>query len=179
MVALALAAASLVIAGPAAHAVAYPPTICPTISVSTTTPLAGEAITVTGVNFIAGATVRLELDSSATVLKTVTASASGTFTTQVTMPAGLLGSHTILASGGGGGPGCPADPIQIVNAHGPGGGGGGGGSGNGGGTNGGGTAFTGVDVLLLVLIAGLLLTAGVMLNRGGKRRRQVYSGELG
>jgi hypothetical protein len=178
MVALALAAASLVIAGPAAQAVAYPPTICPTISVSTTTPLAGEAITVTGTNFIPGATVRLELDSSATVLKTVTASASGTFTTQVTMPAGLLGSHTILASGGGGGPGCPADPIQIVNAHGP--GGGGGSLGNGGGTNGGGgTAFTGVDVLLLVLIAGLLVTAGVMLNRGGKRRRQVYSGELG
>jgi hypothetical protein len=177
MVALALAAASLVIAGPAAQAVAYPPTICPTISVSTTTPLAGEAITVTGTNFTAGATVRLELDSSATVLKTVTASGSGTFTTQVTMPAGMLGSHTIIASGGGGGPGCPSEPIQIVNAHGPGGGGAGG---NGGGTNsGGGTAFTGVDVLLLVLIAGLLLTAGIMLNRGGKRRRQVYSGELG
>lgn len=183
MVGLALAAASLMIAGPAAQAVAYPPTICPTIAVSTTTPLAGEAITVSGMNFVAGATVRLELDSSATVLKTVTASASGTFTTQVTMPADLLGSHTILASGGGGGPGCPADPIQIVQVHGPGGSGVEAtsvpGAGAGGANSGGGTAFTGVDVLLLVIIAGLLVTAGVMLNRGGKRRRQVYSGELG
>jgi hypothetical protein len=173
--ALALASACLIVAGPAAQAVAYPPTICPTIAVSTTTPLVGEAITVSGVNFTANAHVRLELHTKVYVLANVTTSAQGTFSTSVTMPAGVVGSHTIVAIGGGAVPGCPAEPIQIVKVQPPGGNGGG----NGGGSNGGGTAFTGVDVLLLVLIAALLVGAGVMLNRGGKRRRPVYPNEIG
>jgi hypothetical protein len=180
LLALALATASLVIAGPAAEAVAYPPTICPTISVSTTTPLVGETITVAGVNFTPGAKVRIELNANPKVyvLANVTASATGTFSTPVTFPAGVTGTNTIRAVGGGGGPGCPANAIQVIKLH-----NGGESSSNGGGTNnngGGGTAFTGVDVLLLLLIAALLVGAGVMLNRGGgRRRRQVYPGELG
>ncbi len=156
---------------------AYPPTTCPTLSVSTTTPLAGATITVTGSNFTAGAHITLELHTTTYVLAHVTASASGAFTASVTMPAGVTGAHDIVATGGASVPGCPASPIQAINlqARRPGhwcrgwrrrGGGGG-------------TAFTGVDVLLLLAVAGGLVAVGVAFNSGGKRRRRLYPNELG
>src|SRR5579875_168515 len=40
---------------------AYPPTICPTLAVSTTTPLEGQPITVSGVNFAPHTKLTLEL----------------------------------------------------------------------------------------------------------------------
>jgi hypothetical protein len=39
----------------------------------------------------------------------------------------------------------------------------------------GGTSFTGVDVLLLLLAAAVLIAIGVVVNRGGKRRNSVQS----
>jgi hypothetical protein len=177
LVALALAATCLAVAGPAATSVAYPTKICPTMSLSTTTPVVGETITVEGVDFIPDAHVRLELHTKVYVLADLTVSGSGTFSTHVTMPSGVSGSHAVVAIGGSaGGATCPDNPVQIVRLH----NGSQGTDANGGGTdnNGGGTAFTGVDVLLLLLIAALLIVAGVMLTRGGKRRR-LYPNELG
>lgn len=159
---------------------AYPPTICPTVAVSTTTPLEGQSITVSGVNFAPHTKLTLELHTQTYDLGTVTTDAQGTFTTTVKLPAGVSGSHLIVAVGGNI-TSCPADPSAHLDIQGTGqpsgtstssqGAGVGGGSGHGG--NGGGTAFTGVDILLLVLIAAGLLGAGVALVRSGKRRKQV------
>jgi IPT/TIG domain-containing protein len=163
--ALVLALAGLVLVGPVSPAQAsgiasaieaYPPTICPTISVSTTKPAVGETITVTGQNFDPSKSVTLVLNSKTYVLATVKTDAAGSFSTKVKMPAGLTGSHVLSVKGAQSG--CPADPIQIViggapvtsPATGP---------------NGGPPAFTGVDVLWLLLAAAALIGVGVLLNR--------------
>ncbi|MDT4915221.1 MAG: hypothetical protein QOC66_4349 [Pseudonocardiales bacterium] len=173
LLALAVASAGLLLAAPAAGAapaaLPYPSTTCPTLAVSTTTPLVGASITVTGSKFANNADVRLELHTTVYVLGHVTTSATGTFQTTVTLPAGVVGAHELQAIGGGANadPGCPPDPIQIINIH-----AGASAAANGGG----GTAFTGVDVLLLVLVAALLLGAGVVLNRSGRKgRRRTYA----
>jgi hypothetical protein len=183
LLALAVSVAGLALAGPAASAGAapaasvldYPAKICPTLSVSTTTPLAGASFTVSGVNFAPNAKIRLELDTKVDVLATVTSDANGAFATSVKMPAGVLGNHDIVAVGGDTGvAGCPADPAQVLHVGTAGAGAvAGGGSG---GSSSGGTAFTGVDVLGLVGAALALLVGGVLLNRGGKRRRAAYAG---
>jgi hypothetical protein len=173
LLAVAIASVGLLLAAPASSAVAYPPTTCPTISVSTTTPLAGATITVTGTNFIPNAHLTLKLQSNGHVLAHVVANAQGKFTVSVTMPANLLGSQVIVAVGGGAVPGCPADPVQTVNLQ-------AGGQTSGGGTGGGGgTAFTGVDVLLLLAVAGGLVGIGIALNGASKRKRRLYPNELG
>jgi hypothetical protein len=181
---LAVSAAGLALAGPASTAVAapaasvwdYPAKICPTLSVSTTTPLAGASFTVSGVNFAPDAKIRLELHTKVHVLTTVTSDANGAFKVAVKLPAGLLGNHDIVAIGGDTGvTGCPADPSQVLNfgAAGESAGGAGGTVG----ASGGGTAFTGVDVLGLVGAALALLVGGVLLNRSGRRRRAAaYAG---
>jgi hypothetical protein len=168
ILALALPLIGLAILAPSASAsaarpVAYPPTTCATISVSTTTPAVGEAITVTGKNFGPHAKVTLILQSKTYVLGTVTTSATGTFGTDVTMPRGLTGHHILSAQGGN--PLCQADPIEIViGANGasptP-------------GPNGPpGTAFTGVDVLWLIALAAALIVVGIALNRRSNSRRR-------
>lgn len=173
MVAIGLAGISLAFVVPASSAAAYPVTTCSTIAVSTTNPLPGESITVTGSNFTANAEIRLELRTQTFVLGTVTSSATGAFSKDVTLPDGVTGLHTIVAIGGSPSvPGCPANPsvaIEIQAAAGgavnpPGTGGGGGG-----------TAFTGVNVLIMLLAAAALIGAGVTFNRRG-RRRSVYTG---
>lgn len=152
--------------------VAYPVTICATLSVSTTTPLVGASITVSGVNFDPNATIKLELETKPWLLATVKSNALGSFTVTVKLPAGVFGAHLIVAIGGNtqSGASCPADPSVLLHIQNPGAGGGQGGGGTGSG-NGGGTALTGVDVLLLVLLAAVLLTVGVAINRSGKRRK--------
>ncbi len=169
ILALAVAMAGLALAGPAATAVAapvaYPPTICPTLSVSTTTPAVGETITVTGINFDPNAHIRIELHTKIYVLANVVSDASGAFSTPVTMPPGVTGNHLIFAVGGGFDTAqCPPDPIQIQVGVGP--------------TSSSAhpgpnppPAITGFDILALIVGAAALLGVGLALNRGGKRRR--------
>lgn len=162
VLALALAAAWLVLVGPAASADAYPPTTCATISVSTTHPTVGETITVTGKNYGAHQHLTIVLHSKTIVLGHATTSADGSFTAHVTLPAGVAGHHVIDTVGGS--PTCPPDAIQIVVS------GAGGSSAPATGTNGGGgTAFTGVDIAALLGAAAVLLAAGVLLNKRGRR----------
>jgi hexosaminidase len=165
---LALAAAvfgGLFLAPAGADAAGYPPTTCAMLSVSTTHPLPGEEITVSGTNFLPNANVRLELHSPSYVLKTVTTNGSGSFTTQVKLPNGVFGTHQLVAATGAPST-CPTPTITLhIQKHGA------AGSSAERGGSGGGTAFTGVDVLLIVLVAALLIGAGVALTRGGKRKR--------
>jgi hypothetical protein len=157
----------------------YPVTTCATLAVSTTTPTIGESITVTGKNFDPTASVHLILKSVADPsvkysLGTATTDSAGSFSTDVTMPDPTTGAgnYNILATSGAtqSPASCPADPLQLISlgtgaASASAGGGAGGGSG-------GGTAFTGVDVLGLLVLAGILVVGGVLLNqRGGRATR--------
>ncbi len=166
--ALVLALVGLVLVGPASPAQAsgvqaYPPTICPTISLSTTKPAVGETITVAGQNFDPSKSVTVIMHTKTYVLATTKTDADGSFSARVTMPAGLTGKHVITVEGAQSS--CPADPVQILiggapassPAHGP---------------SGGPPAFTGVDVLGLLAAAAALIGLGVLLNwrRGAKSR---------
>lgn len=173
LIALAVAILAAVFFSPAMQAsaspgaFAYPPTTCPgTLSLSTTNPLAGETITVTGHNFTAGADVHLVLRTKAYDLGTFRADAQGSFTAQVTLPAGVYGQHTVVAvSGARLIAQCPGDPIQI---HSP----GGESTGPGGPP---GTSFTGTDLLLILLAAAVLLGAGAIFLQSGRRRRAEHA----
>ena len=172
IIALAVAALGLVFVVPATTASAAP--VCPpypanagaSLAVSTTNPQPGETITVSGSHFVANASVRLELHTTVTVLKTVQADANGDFTTTVKLPDGVTGTHTIVAATGIPTSGNCATPTVTITIQGT-------------STNtGGGTSFTGVDVLAMVLGAAVLLGVGLALNRSGKRRKPTYIGEL-
>ena len=165
IVALAAAVVGAVFFTPVAQAQAYPPTICPTLSVSTTHPLPGETITVSGINFDAHAQVHLVMHTKVYDLGTVTTDANGSFSTSVKMPNGVYGRHVLIAvSGAAHIQGCPGRPIVVVHPHRP------GGTNSGTGGHHGGNAFTGVDLLVILLVAAGLLGAGIALTRGGKRR---------
>jgi hypothetical protein len=167
---LGLAVAGLALVSPSAQAApVYPPVTCPTLSLSTTNPVAGESISVTGTMFAPHAKVRLELQSTTDVLAHVTTDGQGSFKTTVKLPAGVTGRHKLVAIGGDVAGqeliGCPADPFQTINIQG----------GSSGTSSPGGTAFTGLDVLGLLAAAAVLLAGGVLLQRSGKRRR-AYAG---
>lgn len=167
IVALSAVAVAALFAPAAANAAAlYPPTVCATISVSTTNPLPGESIVVSGVDFLANASVQLELQPPGSVLKTVTTDSSGSFSTSVKLPDGVTGRLRVVATSGA--PhtaGCPNNPFVVLNIqkHGT-----EGSSASTGGHHG--TSFTGVDVLLVLLAAALLIAAGAALTMGGKRK---------
>jgi hypothetical protein len=171
--ALAVLALGLALVGPAtsaqatpAHAaLAYPPTTCSTLSVSTTHPAVGAKITVTGANFVPNHSVKLILRTHTYFLVALTTDANGAFSVQVQLPAGVTGHHKIIAIGGSpNGNGCPPDPFQIIDIHGP---------GSPTATSsqpGGPTAFTGLDIGALLGAAALLIAAGVLFTRRGRNR---------
>jgi hypothetical protein len=173
VIALAVAVVAAVFMSPAAPAsaapgaFAYPPTNClGSLSVSTTHPLVGETITVSGSNFNAHAAVHLVLHTQSYDLGTFNTDAQGSFTAQVQLPAGVVGAHVIVAvSGAPDVNRCPGVPIQIHNPQPT-------------NTHRGGpppNANTGTDILLILLAAAALLIAGALIYRSGKRRHG-YSG---
>lgn len=135
----------------------YPPVFCPTIAVSTTRPYPGETIAITGQGFDGVQSLTLTLTPGDYVLGHVTTTSAGTFSTHVTLPAGVTGNRVIHAEGSGSD--CPVDPIQILVSSGttppghP-------------------LPFTGVDILGALVIALALIGIGVLLSRGGRRRYQ-------
>jgi len=166
---LALGAPSATAARAAASDPVYPPTVCATIFVSTTNPLEGASIGVTGENFFANATTHLYIKSPHILLRTVKTDGDGRLATTVKLPDGLFGHRILQAEGGHSGDnGCAADPFQIQQGAAASQSGGGGGS-----SNGGGTAFTGVDVAGLLAIAAALVGVGVLLNRRGRNAKRV------
>jgi hypothetical protein len=136
---------------------AYPIGAVPaaTLSVSTTTPFPGESITVSGTNFEPHDAITIVLSSNLIELGHVTTNASGAFSTSVTIPSNLSGSHVLSLVGAVAV--CQPSPITLTI--------------QGEGTSGGGLPNTGVDILAGIAIALALLTAGVALTRGGRRRQ--------
>ena len=171
VIALAVAVIAAVFMSPASSAsaapgaFAYPPTTCTgQLSVSTTHPLVGETITVSGTNFNAHSNVHLVLHTKAHDLGTFTTNAQGSFSAQVQLPFGVLGAHTIVATSGAANIGqCPGLRIQIhapaATSTSP----------------GGPTSYTGTDILLIVLAAAVLIAAGLIFSRSGKRRNAEHS----
>ncbi|HKC26983.1 MAG TPA: hypothetical protein VKB75_03120, partial [Jatrophihabitans sp.] len=98
VLALAVAVFGVVLFVPAGAATAYPPTTCPSISVSTTHPLPGEQIDVAGVGFTPDSSVQLVLHTPTHVLASVNADSSGSFSTQVKLPNGVVGDHLLQAN---------------------------------------------------------------------------------
>jgi titin len=67
---------------------------------SSSTVAPGKTVTVTGTGYAPGSSVSVVIYSTPQVLTTIIADASGNFSVQVTIPAGLAaGSHTLVASG--------------------------------------------------------------------------------
>jgi len=162
---IAVLAAALV---PAATSVAAAPTPTPsacqsypvgavaaaTLMVSTTTPFEGQTITVSGTNFVTNEAIAIDLSGSP--VAHVTTSASGSFSTPVTLPAGVTGTQTISVAGDHST--CPASSITITI------------QGAGVSATSQGLSHTGVDILTGLAVAIALLIAGVALTGGARRK---------
>jgi hypothetical protein len=73
----------------------------PTLSVSDTTPVPGQTITISGTNWPANATDVITFASDPVTIATATNSATGDFSTSGTIPAdATAGTHTITATSG-------------------------------------------------------------------------------
>lgn len=161
----ALAVAILTIAAPGSTAAPY--VKAPTLSVSTTSPCEGESLTVTGTDFVPGSTLQLTLQSSPTSLGSVVVNANGGFTATVKLPAGVTGTHEIVAAG----PPTPRNPNRAtatitirlcpVSAAAP------------PPSRPGPAAFTGADIAGLIALVVVLLGAGGAFVYIGRRRKSV------
>jgi hypothetical protein len=170
LAAVALVAATLLVPAGAASAAGgsgspvapYPPHLCANLAVSSTIALPGGSIDVTGTHYLAHAHIKVILTQGdrTWVLAKVVSSATGTFQTTVTLPAGVTGKVTISTTGGTP-DGCVLDPILITISA--------------GGVNGGGgpPAHTGVNVEAMVFLAALLLAVGTPLAVTRRRRPQL------
>lgn len=75
-------------------------TVSPSINITTTSGPVGTTVPITGQGYAPGETVDIRWDrSSGTVLKTVTASSSGTFSTSATVPEAGAGKHLFVGVG--------------------------------------------------------------------------------
>ena len=158
----AASASGLAVAPGACDNSAYPPSPHATIMASTTTPSVGETIEASGTAYCPDEDVRITLAGE--FVTTTHTDLAGDFDPPVKVThAGKLQLCGIGASG------LPNDRdclMLTVKAHNQ-----GGGHNPGGG--GGGTSFTGVDILLIVLAALVLLGAGWALVMAGRRKRLV------
>ena len=140
----------------AAGAQQYPPNAT-NLTVSDSTVVPGQKITVTGTGFAPGATVVITFESTPVTLATVAADSGGTFSAVVTIPTNATpGIHTIKATGAGADGGTLVLSAQVTVS----------------GTSGGTLARTGSDNILplLLVAAGLVLVGGVLIF--SVRRRQ-------
>lgn len=132
------------------------------LTVSTTTPAPGQAFTVAGTNLVANEPITIDLDGS-TVLASLTTSAGGSFSTQVTLPGSVTGTHTISVAGDNSV--CAATSVTVSVQS---------------GIEAAATsqaqnqsqnlAGTGVDIALGLVAAAGLLVVGIVLSRVARRR---------
>jgi hypothetical protein len=116
-------------------------------------------LTVDGQGFAAGEQVVITLHTKTFTLATVTTDSSGSFSTVVTLPAGVTGNHQILATGATGDK--ASGHLTLSNCAGT--------APQSAGT--GGLSATGVAVLSLAGLGLVLLVGGVFLVASGRRRR--------
>lgn len=148
---------------------------CADISASTTAPNPGQSIEVSGAKYEAGEDVAIYIGGTASVtvvndicqvtltggtrVGTAHTDSSGAFDPSVTVPESLSGDQPLTGIGASGDSFDRATITLTI-----------GGSDNGGTGGNNGTSFTGVEVMALLVTAGLLLLGGVALARAGKRR---------
>jgi len=148
---VALIIATLTFAAPSSAA---PYTNAASISLSSQVVCSSE--TVSGAGFAPGS-VALSLQSDPVALGSATADAAGNFSTTVTLPSGLSGAHTIVATQGT----VTASASVTIDCPGA-----GGSTGGGGGLSNTGVAVVGIGALGLALLAG----GGAMLLAGKRRK---------
>lgn len=157
--------------------VGYPPgsTSSAQLALSTTFAHPGDTVEVSGAHYRPNEAVTIYITGSMTQCKPSTftggikvgtghTNASGSFDPAVVVPNGLSGTVTVYGLGASL---LPTDystqPLNIAGA-----------GGSGGGTQP--PAHTGVDIALMLTAGGLLLGAGVVFTRGGRRRRAASLG---
>jgi hypothetical protein len=156
---VALVAAAFTFAGPAGAA---PYGGGASIALSASTVAEGGHVTISGTGFEATRTVTLTLHTVTVSLGTAQTDASGAFSTTVTLPSGVTGSHTITAADAAGN---SASATITITAPGR------GTSGGGSGGSGGGVSATGVAVIGLSAVGFALLVGGALMLLAGRRRK--------
>lgn len=145
--------------GVATPAFAYGPNAA-VITTSTSVAGPGGSLTVFGSSFVPGETITLVLHSTPVTLGTTTADASGSFSTNVTIPSDTPpGAHKLIATGSSGDSSTTALTVT------------------------GGTAtvavatpdlpFTGADIAAVSGVGAIALALGGVLLLAGRRRRQI------
>jgi hypothetical protein len=131
----------------------------PQIATNTSTTPPGGQLLVTGENFVPNELITLVLHSTPVTLGTTTSTATGTFSTEVTIPADTTpGAHTIVATGASGDFAttditvAATTPIPVTATS-------------------SGLAFTGADIAALSGVGAVALALGGMLILAGRRRR--------
>jgi hypothetical protein len=163
--AVAAPAASTTAAAACPHPRPYPPSPDATVESSTTTPLIGQRIKVSGINYCP--TENVDITLRGVHVGSAFTTSSGSFDPEITVtgPAGAARLCGIGASGLATDRDCLVLHVRASNGQGssstP-------VSGSGGG--GGGTAFTGTDLALLIAIAVLLIAGGIAFATAGRGR---------
>jgi hypothetical protein len=151
-----LAGLLALVAGAASSQAAPGYTEAASISFNSSGTCAGQ-LAVNGTGFAGGEQVTLTLD--ATTLTALATDASGSFSADVTLPAGVSGNHQIVATGSTGD--SASGSITIGDC----------GNGTAPETGTGGLSNTGVAVLSLAGLGLVLLVGGIFLVASGRRRR--------
>ncbi|WP_330186440.1 fibronectin type III domain-containing protein [Dactylosporangium sp. AC04546] len=133
----------------------------------------GEQITISGTGFAPNTTIKVALYSTPTVLATTTTDGAGAFSVPVTVPAGLSGAHTLVASGvdSNGQPRYLNLAVAVSTDHAVDTGGSGGGSSSSGGS--GSLAVTGEPISSIALGGLLMLAGGLALTVLARWRRSL------
>jgi hypothetical protein len=154
-----VAAVAVLGLGVATPAFAYGPN-APAIGTNTVAAGPGGSVTITGSSFVPGETITFVLHSTPVTLGTTTASATGSFSANLTIPSDTPpGLHTLIATGSTG----DSSTTEITVT--------------------GGTAtvavatpdlpFTGADIAAVSGVGAVALAVGGMLLLAGRRRRQL------
>jgi len=152
-----LAAIGLAAVTFSSNAGAYPPGTAPTLSVGTTTPVAGGSLTVGGTGLGSNLPGTITLHSAVVTLGSFTTDSSGSFTATVTIPSDVSGTHTLVAATS---VASTSITLNIGGTAPP----------NGGGKPGG-IAFTGAAVIGVGFLGVALLVGGGILLFAGRRRK--------
>jgi hypothetical protein len=141
----------------ASSASAYPTDTSPTLALDHNSGPVGDAVTVTGAKYTPNADVTLEFHSTSVTLGTAHTDGTGAFSKSITVPSVALGAHSIVGVD-------TVNPESASAAF----------TVTGAGTgSGGGIANTGVAVIGLGAIGGVLFTGGGLMLLAGRRRKVV------
>jgi hypothetical protein len=153
---IALAVGALAFAATSAAAAPY--STQATLSVSSQTVVEGGTFVLTGAGFCASESVGVNLHTTTYPLTSAHTDSAGSFSVTETLPQGVLGVHTVTATGVTCGRSASVT-ITIVAAS------------TGGGGGGGGLASTGVAVIGIGALGLILLVGGGLMLLAGKRRK--------